>query len=118
MSDMRVIGRALELYVMDHRSYPYAANINDLLRIFKDKQMARSGSLKGKDYSRDVWGNSYRYLAWPLEQPTHYRLASAGRDGIWELKDPSGYQQGIIRSFDNDIVLGDATFIRFPDRTE
>ena len=44
----------------------------------------------------------------------HYLIASAGKDGIFQVNDLRGYQPAETTSFDSDIVLRDGKFLRQP----
>src|SRR5438067_7191848 len=100
MSEMATIGAALDQFAQNNsHHYPDAISID------------RLGQTLAPTYinpfpTKDGWGNPFRYDCWsstgsgPCDS---YVIASAGKDGKFEIEDPSKYQgRGATTNFDED----------------
>lgn len=99
MSDMMSWRTALEAYAKDNRSYPAAANIDELRKALEGKYMAVAPV-------RDAWGREYRYQ----RHGDGFRLVSSGADGSFD--EATWSQKGIATSLNDDAVMtGDSGWL-------
>jgi len=114
MSDMRTIATAVEAYQTDQNdeTYPAASDMAGL-----------KTALKGINPSlpeKDMWGNAYEYVV--SEDRHHYRIVSAGADGIFEwdsrrIDAPKAGQAPSVRYRDHledDLIYADGMFVQLP----
>lgn len=99
--------------------YPDAASIDELVTLLEPYAAAPVPALDG-------WERPLRYQCAPagsdspyLERTggcAAYRLASGGRDGVFEHDDLFAYETGTFppEEFDGDIVVDGGTFVRLP----
>jgi type II secretory pathway pseudopilin PulG len=100
MHDMRMIASAIDAYVAGHPDGAHAASTEEV------------NAVLGSVFPRtDAWSNPF-LVNW---DGTHYLLRSLGRDGeLDEGTTASTYQPGTTSSYDDDIVLEDGQFTRYP----
>jgi Type II secretion system (T2SS), protein G len=103
MADIRAIAGAVESYHKDFKVYP--AGKTTLEKIRKELEAYLEEELPVKD----EWGNQYIYRSDGLAS---YTIMSFGKDR--EQDGPIIYQ-GIVFTFENDMVFSNGTFITFPD---
>lgn len=111
LADLRQIGTALESYRVDNGALPAADSLPGLADALLP-YLAEFPVIDG-------WQRELRYQCWPqYGDPgcSTYRLASAGRDGVFEHDDLSEYvQEETSRvDYDRDLVYGDGAFVQFP----
>ena len=109
MAELRMLGTALETYKAEHGDVPQANDLDALTLALGAPTLPRV----------DPWKHPYRYVCWKEQSSSgcdHYRLASAGSDGLFERDDLSTYAPGQFerREFTRDIVYGDGDFIVTP----
>lgn len=107
-SDMRMIASAVEAYAEDQKTYPRAANIDELVRVLLPMYV--------KDLPRvDPWGNPYVFEAARCERDrcASYYVASGGVNGIIDEKTLTAYGRGkratVMTS--DDIVYSDGNWL-------
>ena len=76
IADMRTMAAAVESYALDHRRYPPTSDFSQLVGLLVSKYLLPDGPIL------DGWGAPYKYLATP--DGCHYRILSAGADGVFE----------------------------------
>jgi type II secretory pathway pseudopilin PulG len=113
VSDLRTIGTTIEAYRVDHDGgVPDVASLEELI-----------GALGGDPEelsAADGWGHPLRYECERRSPPTgacdSYRLASPGRDGVFEHDSFGDYPGESFppQDYDRDIVYGDGFFLQFP----
>ncbi len=103
MADIRAIARAVESYHDHFKVYP--AGKTTVEKIRKELEAYLEEELPVKD----EWGNQYIYRSDGLAS---YTIMSFGKDR--EQDGPIIYQ-GIIFTFENDMVFSNGSFITFPD---
>jgi hypothetical protein len=112
MADLRTIATASEAYATDENHYPQAATMRDLDAIIAPTYI-RTTPLK------DPWGNEYAYIV--SSDLQHYRIASAGSDGVFEVD--SRYmafgpelaaQHRDTTDPKDDLIYQDGEFVRNP----
>lgn len=110
MADLRSIGIVFEAYHLDNDTFPGEpiTTMEPVLRILSDAQPVYIRTLP----LTDGWGNAF--LFWT--NGVTYRIASAGRDGIFETDYTT--QPGVgpfdPREFDRDIVFANGEYEQFP----
>lgn len=99
MAELRVVSASVETFAREKDGYPQALapEIGDDLP------------------NADPWGTPYRYECWPAGACTSFALASAGADGKFELESLQSYAPGGTSSFDDDLVIVDGKFVRYPE---
>jgi type II secretory pathway pseudopilin PulG len=114
MLDMKSLGAAIEAYAGDNNQYPSAATMPELATALEPKYLSPLPQLDG-------WRRPLSYACWQ-ESPASggcdtYRIVSAGRDGIFEQPAPRDYDEAgePTTDFDDDIVYGNGTFLRYPE---
>lgn len=126
LADLRSLNVALISYWVDHEALPEGETFEDVAEALVPDYMAEVPRLDG-------WKRPYRYECWvdetkiddgselersPGSSPcTDYRLASPGRDGVYEHDALADYQ---VESFpttyyDRDVVFGPEAAIQYPD---
>jgi len=111
MSELRLVGQAVEVYKTEHGFAPNANDMNALAT-----ELGGSGASLPRI---DPWKHPYRYGCWQEESTSgcdHYRIVSAGRDGRFEHDDLSAYEAEEFdrRAYDRDIVFGDGSLLAVP----
>lgn len=126
VADLRTLNVALVSYWVDHEALPEGETLDDVAEALVPDYMAEAPRLDG-------WTRPIRYECWvdetkledrselergPGSPPcTDYRLASPGRDGVYERDALADYQ---VESFpttdyDRDVVFGPDAAIQYPD---
>jgi hypothetical protein len=110
LADLRTFAAAIEAYGADHKTYPSMTSITDLRSALEPKYV-------GGMPLKDGWGHEYRYLV--SSDGRHYRVVSAGSDGVFQKdfaqisKQPPDNRSS--KNFADDIVYQDGSFRRLPD---
>lgn len=114
MSDLQEWSAAIEEYRGGHGgAVPQASDLDTLADLLGTEATAGLATA-------DAWGTPIRYACWSedleIEGCDTYRLVSAGRDGVYELEEPAGYEAAVFDrlDYDADLVLGDGYFYRYP----
>jgi type II secretory pathway pseudopilin PulG len=114
VADIRNVGTALVSYGVDHDGvYPPGQSLQELSSALVPDYLSSLPSVDG-------WKHPYRYSCWRESSSApgcdHFRLASAGRDGVFESEDLSRYDQETFATtdYDRDIVFGDGYFLQYP----
>ena len=115
-ADMRALASAVEAYQTDQDdgTYPAAADMAGLKTALKGITMSQ------KFPEKDMWGHSYEYIVSPDRH--HYRIVSAGADGIfeWDSRKIDVAKEGapqVVRYRDHledDLIYADGLFIQLP----
>jgi hypothetical protein len=101
MSDLRSLATALEAYAVDHKIYPAATTLSELLPMIQPIYIRKAPAV-------DAWGHAYVYV--PSPDGKSYRLVSPGCDGT---TDPASWgSPGPLASFDQDAVVDSGTLSR------
>lgn len=103
MADLRAIAAELDAYRRAHGDYPPAAN---------DGALRLSSGWLPAFARKDAWRSKLRYERLPAGG---YAITSAQKDGKFEHRSASAYEQGATRYFDCDIVFVNGAFIRSPE---
>jgi hypothetical protein len=108
MTEIRNVASALEAYAVDNDRYPNAdyAGLKELL----------SPAYMLELPEKDIWDHAYAYAVSP--DGMHYRLVSAGADGIFEW-DSRVFKEGAeeIRyrdSLKDDVIFADGEWLQLP----
>ena len=112
MADLRIVGTALESYRVDHNAVPAAESVAGLAEYLQPVYLAELPITDG-------WQRELRYQCWSQSEGSgcdSYRLASAGRDGVFERDDLRDYgeETTAVGDYDRDLVYGDGLFLQFP----
>jgi type II secretory pathway pseudopilin PulG len=113
MADMLTMAGAVEAYAEDNnKHFPDAISIDQLSQSLSPKYVQRL-------QTKDGWANQFRYDCWSTSGSgpcDSYVIASAGKDGKFEVEDPTKYQgRGATTNFDDDIVFENGKFIQSPE---
>lgn len=111
MSDMRALASAVEEYRADQTDDTYPQALKDV---------AGSDKLPAKD----MWGHAYEYVVSPDRH--HYRIVSAGSDGIFEWDsrkidvraDGSAPPVQYRERLEDDLIYADGAFIQLPTQAK
>jgi hypothetical protein len=116
MADMRSLATAVEAYATDQddESYPPATDLASL------KAALDGITMSEKFPEKDMWGHAYEYVVAPDRH--HYRIVSAGADGIfeWDSRRIEVPKDGAVPSvryrerLEDDLIYGDGVFIQLP----
>lgn len=116
MSDMRALATAIEAYQTDQQdeTYPAAADMAGL------KEQLKGITMSQKFPEKDMWGHAYEYVVSPDRK--HYRIVSAGADGIFEWDSrkidvpPAGTTPAVRYRdrLEDDIIYADGNFVQLP----
>lgn len=116
MKDMRSLATAIEAYATDQddETYPAPADLAGL------KTQLAGITMSEKFPEKDMWGHPYEYVVSPDRH--HYRIVSAGADGIFEWDSrkidlPKEGQAPSMRYRDrleDDLIYADGMFIQLP----
>jgi hypothetical protein len=115
MSDVRALATAIEAYQTDQQdeTYPQATDLAGL------KTQLKGISISRKFPEKDMWGHAYEYVVSPDHH--HYRIVSAGADGIfeWDSRKIDVVNQGSSSMryrdhLEDDIIWQDGAFIQLP----
>ncbi|HKQ98589.1 MAG TPA: type II secretion system protein GspG [Candidatus Polarisedimenticolia bacterium] len=103
MANMRGIGNALEMYSVDHNTYPRGLN---------DAGSAALGPILSPAYMRtvpptDEWNNPWHIDTNPTG--SQYTITSFGRDGA-----PGSNTGGVTSDINCDIVYTNSAFFQYP----
>jgi type II secretory pathway pseudopilin PulG len=116
VAEIQRIGQAIEAYKAEHGFAPAAAGAAGLARTL-------AGSTGAPIRALDGWKRPFRYDCWREQADArgcdHYRVASPGRDGVFERDDLRAYPAAPFdpTDYDRDIVFGDGSFIAWPQRS-
>jgi len=115
-ADMRALATAVEAYQTDQEdgTYPAATDLAGLKMALKDVYMSQ------KFPEKDMWGHSYEYVVSPDRH--HYRIVSAGADGIFEwdsrkieiAKDGAEPASRYRDRLEDDLIYADGNFFQLP----
>jgi len=124
--DLRSLNVALVSYWVDHEGLPEGDTFDDVVEALTPDYMSDPPRLDG-------WKRPYRYECWveetaveegteiersPQSTPcTVYRLASPGRDGVYEHDALADYeiQAFYPTDYDRDVVFGPDAAIQYPE---
>lgn len=113
VGEMRQISVALESYYKEHGSYPSVSSMRELAATLKPSYLEVCPS-------EDAWKRELRYASWQEDETSSgsdsYVLASAARDGAWELEDPRMYQEREVpkNDYNADIVVINGQLVQYP----
>ena len=111
MADLESFGIALEAFGNEMGEYREADSVADLAPILVPKYMR---SIPGQS----AWNGEIRYECWQEDPASkncdEFRVASPGKDGVFEHDSLRDYAPGEIERFDGDIVYGSSGFIQYP----
>jgi type II secretory pathway pseudopilin PulG len=116
MAGLQGFGGAIETYRGEHGRLPAAESIDELIAMLAPPAPADAAPLP----RQDGWGHPLRFACWPSPPASsgcdRYRVASAGRDGVFEHPDLEAYEPQTFAwgSYDRDIVWGDGAFLSYP----
>ena len=101
MSDLRSLATAVEAFAVDHKTYPSASNLEELIPLIQPSYIRKAPAA-------DAWGHSFVYVR--AADGESYRLVSAGSDG---KTDPTSWETaGTLKSFDEDAVVDAGSLTR------
>jgi uncharacterized protein len=119
MANMRALATGIEAYSTDQQdgTYPAATDLAGLKTALKDYMSENFPE-------KDMWGHPYEYIVSPDRH--HYRIVSAGADGIieWDSRKIEVAKEGeppAVRYRDrleDDLIYGDGTFIQLPKQAK
>ena len=107
MADIRSLATCFEAYRLDNDRFPGAPTAGWV-------EVATIVNLLQPIYIRtmplvDAWGNPFTFWC----DGEHYRIVSAGRDGVPDTDWTIAPATGEVSGFDRDIVIGDGQFIQW-----
>jgi hypothetical protein len=115
-ADMRALATAVEAYQTDQddNTYPAATDLAGLKTALKDITMSQ------KFPEKDMWGHPYEYIVSPDRH--HYRIVSAGADGIFEwdsrkidvAKEATTPEVRYRDRLEDDLIYADGIFLQLP----
>lgn len=117
MADIRSLSTAVEAYSTDKNEYPKGSTAIDLAAVLAPTYIKTVPTLDG-------WGHAIKYTC--LKDATTpdsdkcagYAIASAGKDGLFELpslEDAAAQAPRPTGNFDCDIVYSNGKFIEYPE---
>ncbi len=111
MGKSKTIASALEQYNTDYNHYPVGTTLQQMLSALQPNY------LPGGGFDQDAFRQPLRYVAWGAVagSPTHYRLASIGRNGTADLPDLCSPLPATRPAGFDDIIMQDGQFITVPD---
>ncbi len=108
MADMRALATAVESYGSEHRRYPEAASVSELVRELEPTHLKQP-------LVKDGWNHDLRYECWAGDDPCDsYAIASAGKDGLFEHESLREYTSATVQDFDCDLVYANGIFVTHP----
>lgn len=116
MSDMRTLATSIEAYQEDQKDHLYPA-ATDLASLKTDLE----DITKSEEFPEtDVWGHPYAYVVSPDRH--HYRIVSAGADGIfeWDSRRLDVPKEGNTPALhyrdrlEDDLIYADGAFVQLP----
>lgn len=118
VADLRTLGTAVEAYRADRDELPQAESFEALVAMLQPEYL-------GSPTRIDGWKRPFEWQCWsgtsdPELEPgsgcNSYRLASAGRDGVFENDSLADYEQTEFQptDYDRDLVFGDGLLIQYP----
>ena len=114
VADLREVGTAIVSYSTDNNgALPPGKSLEEVGRALVPKYVASVPAADG-------WKRPFRYACWQKDSNSsgcnHFRIASGGRDGLFEKDDLSQYPEEsfAMTDYDRDIVFGDGAFIQYP----
>ena len=106
IGDLAAISTAVEAYAVDENKYPQESELKKALVPTYVKELPE----------KDGWGNAYFYMA--SADGKHYRIASAGSDGVfsWDTRSIGSGAKETKYSDDSgeDIIYQDGEFVQAP----
>lgn len=115
VTELRHTSVMLLSYATNHVAvFPDVDTIEDLAAVLASEQGGEPIAVV------DSWNRPYRYECWHTEESeagcTSFRLASAGRDGVFEHESLADYDEEPFDpvDYDRDLVLGDGFFLQYP----
>src|SRR5258708_30782598 len=107
MSDMESISASVEAHAAKHNGYPRAADLTALAQAVDDEDLP----------TKDIWGNAYAYVV--SSDARHYRIVSAGGDGIfdWDSRRVTETKPSDARYTDrlqDDLIYADGMWVQAP----
>jgi len=103
MSDLRVIGAAIETYSVDNNNYPIVSTIGDLAIQLKPDYL-------NKTIVSDGWRNAFSASS----QKTEYTVCSGGKDGGPCVNDGAGP----TNRFTDSITYANGSFVQWPEGSQ
>src|SRR5262249_9659282 len=102
MSDMRTIGKAIDLYRVDHGFLPDpSGGLPSLVSVLIPYQTSAVPIM-------DHWSHGYSYTA---DAAGNYSIESYGKDGV----DGTNITYATRFNFDDDIILSNGLFVNSPE---
>ena len=124
VADMLTLAVALNGYQRTYRHYPPGNDIGQLCSALVPKFLADcprvdawSSARKPREIAYAAWGAPPECSASPDDPQCgaqEYGLASAGRDGLFEVALFTGYDRAQTDNFDRDIVIRNGDLVRAP----
>jgi len=115
VTELRHTSVMLLSYATNHAVvFPDVDTIEDLAAVLASEQGGEPIAVV------DGWNRPYRYECWNTDESvagcSSFRLASAGRDGVFEHESLAEYDEGTFDpvDYDRDLVLGDGFFLQYP----
>jgi len=115
-ADMRALASAVEAFQTDQDddTYPAATDMAGLKTALKGVTMSQ------KFPEKDMWGHPYEYIVSPDRH--HYRIVSAGADGIfeWDSRKIDVAKEGTANAvryrdhLEDDLIYADGVFLQLP----
>ena len=114
VADMRALSTAIEAYQTDQtdETYPAASDLAGL------KAQLKGITMSQKFPEKDMWGHPYEYVVSPDRH--HYRIVSAGADGIfeWDSRKLENVKEGQPTRYrdrmEDDLIFEDGVPIQLP----
>lgn len=117
MADLTTSGGAILSYWVEHEALPPGETYEEVIRVVEDESSQTLPRIDG-------WKRPFRYECWSeLEEPGAesascdvFRLASAGRDGVFEHESLADYERGAFphNHYDRDVVFDPGGPFQFP----
>lgn len=123
--DLRSVNTALAAYISDHERLPEGRSYEEVVAQLVPEYMSAAPEADG-------WKRPYRYECWSVstDSPPEatvpaeagpsvcdtYRVASPGRDGVFEHESLADYGSEVFprQDYDRDLVVGDGFAIQYP----
>lgn len=114
MADMRALSTAIEAYQTDQsdETFPAASDLAGL------KEQLKGITMSQKFPEKDMWGHPYEYVVSPDRH--HYRIVSAGADGIfeWDSRKLENVKEGQPTRYrdrlEDDLIFEDGVPVQLP----
>lgn len=113
VADLRAVNTAIISYATDHEKLPEGRTYEQVVAELVPEYLPSLMTVDG-------WKRPFRYECWSQVGVAPgcdtYRIASPGRDGVFEHESLAEYEHEVFprQDYDRDLVVGDGVAIQYP----